>query len=350
MNFIKVIYSFSVVATLLSTITLASPITKHKNVSLELNQKKREIEVNQVFDPTMLINGGNYQEVLLPLVNTSEAGQHVLTYQAKLDFNQIEKQVVLEVVDKTAPKFTKTIDKITLDYKATPINLANKFKAKDNYDEDITIKQLQSINTAKEGQQTITIEASDSSGNIAQHQVVVTIKPKPKPKPKPVVKVVENRVKQAPTSNTERTTSHDKSAVDVRLTLYGANCIGCRQDKNGNNQTASGIYIGLNSVRQNDGTWRKGITYEGYYIVATGKNWPLCTVGQITNHSLSGQGIQPGKPIQVVVGDRGVSGNHLDLFAGNEAGFNGVHFIRNYRRGTFIVTGIATRTRTGCRF
>lgn len=348
MRLLKIIYSITLLTTVLTAVTVADeqegPL---KEASLELSETRIELEVHEKFDPTILVEDGEYQTLNLPFVDTDVVGEQVLTYQAGQGFSNVEKQVRLNIVDKTAPEFIKTIDTLTVDYGSKKVDIVKHFKAKDNYDDNVKIKQLQAVKTNEPGKQKITIEATDASENTQQHVVTVTVKPKPKPKV--VNKPVSSNTSLKTTSNT-KATSNSGQGTDVRITLYGANCLGCRPNKNGVSKTALGISVTTDSVRQANGTWTKGVTYAGRYIVATGSKWPLCTVGTVTNHSLSGQGIKPGVPFNVFVGDRGVSGNHVDVFAGNEKGYNGVRFTTRSVRGTFIVTGIAKRIANGCAF
>lgn len=104
-----------------------------------------------------------------------------------------------------------------------------------------------------------------------------------------------------------------------RATSYGADCTGCGGE-DGFSGTSAGIQLGLNSVRQSDGTWKEGITYDGYYIIATDKAIPLCTVVEISNHRWSGKGLVSGKPFKAIVLDRGggITGSAIDLFTGSE--------------------------------
>ena len=103
-----------------------------------------------------------------------------------------------------------------------------------------------------------------------------------------------------------------------RITKYGADCGGCYPDASGNASTASGALVGLTSVRQSNGEWKNGITYDGYYIMATSRNVPMCSILEITGHSFSGMGLEPNVPFQAIVLDRGVNDGILDLFVGSE--------------------------------
>ncbi|WP_159650049.1 3D domain-containing protein [Erysipelothrix aquatica] len=116
-----------------------------------------------------------------------------------------------------------------------------------------------------------------------------------------------------------------KAQVDAyyrasRITRYGVDCNGCNMGANGRGSTALGIGVGLDEVRQSDGTWKKGLTYDGYYIIATSAAIPFGTIVEISNHTVSGAGITPGVPFQAIVADRGgaITGSKIDLYAGSE--------------------------------
>lgn len=124
----------------------------------------------------------------------------------------------------------------------------------------------------------------------------------------------------------------------TKIYRYGANCRGCSKNPNGISNTASGIPIGTQpSVRQMDGSMREGITYEGYYVLASDKAIPLCTIVEIENHKFSGMGLTPGVPFKAIVLDRGVSGRTLDLFIGDESNINIVRMVKTqYPKVTII--------------
>lgn len=108
-----------------------------------------------------------------------------------------------------------------------------------------------------------------------------------------------------------------------RIFRYGANCGGCRPNEQGITIPASLVPIGTKpEVRQADGQMKDGITYEGYYWVASDQSLPMCTILEISNHRFSGMGLTPGVPFKAIVMDRGVSGNVLDLFVGDENKIN----------------------------
>lgn len=110
-----------------------------------------------------------------------------------------------------------------------------------------------------------------------------------------------------------------------RVTRYGYDCGGCTVNSEGFSGTASGMKMNADSVRQADGTWTKGLTYGGMHVIATSKSIPLCTVVKISNHPFSGGGITANEPFTAIVGNRGVTGSNIDLFAGTETNLNVVN-------------------------
>lgn len=112
-----------------------------------------------------------------------------------------------------------------------------------------------------------------------------------------------------------------------RVTRYGADCGGCGINADGTTQVSVGIGVSRHSVRQYDGSWDEGVTYEGYYMVATSSRVPLCTVIEISNHNFSGEGIEPGVPFKALVVDRGVGDNKIDLFVGSESYLNRISVV-----------------------
>lgn len=112
----------------------------------------------------------------------------------------------------------------------------------------------------------------------------------------------------------------------TQISRYGFDCTGCGVQTDLTSSTSALIRLSADSVRQSDGTWKKGITYDGYYIVAADKAFPLCTVLTISNHHLSGSGISEGVPFKVLVIDRGsaIKTTHLDFFIGTETFLNTV--------------------------
>lgn len=110
------------------------------------------------------------------------------------------------------------------------------------------------------------------------------------------------------------------------ISRYGFDCAGCGVESSNTATMASLIKVSGTAVRQSDGNWKDGITYDGYYMVAADKAFPKCTVLEISNHHFSGSGIQEGVPFKVLVADRGgaITTNRLDFFIGTENNLNTV--------------------------
>lgn len=105
----------------------------------------------------------------------------------------------------------------------------------------------------------------------------------------------------------------------IEYTRYGVDCEGCSGQYTGIGNFGAGIHYDKNyGVRQWDGSYVDGLTYQGYYIIAADKALPYCTVMRIENHHWEGAGIVSGQPFEVIVLDRGgaITGNHIDLFVG----------------------------------
>lgn len=106
-----------------------------------------------------------------------------------------------------------------------------------------------------------------------------------------------------------------------KTTTYGVDCKGCSGETTGVGGTSLGIKLDVSKgVRQPDGSYLPGITYNGYYLVAADKNIPLGSVLEISEHTYSGAGLTPGVPFKAIVADRGggVNGAHLDIYVGSE--------------------------------
>lgn len=104
------------------------------------------------------------------------------------------------------------------------------------------------------------------------------------------------------------------------MLTYGVDCAGCNVSASGTGGTSAGVRISKTAVKQPDGTWKDGIKYGDYYIVAADPSIPLCSVLTIYDHGFSGKGLTPGVPFKAIVLDRGgsIKGAKLDLFVGSE--------------------------------
>lgn len=136
------------------------------------------------------------------------------------------------------------------------------------------------------------------------------------------------------------------SFVSSRTTRYGVDCVGCYYSE-GRGGTASGINVGFTEVKQRDGSWQQGYTYEGYYIIAASSQLPLCTVVEISNHGYSGSGITPGQPFKAIVADRGgaINGRSIDLFIGTETNLNTISPVASNSNLTVTILSLNSRGR-----
>ncbi len=133
-----------------------------------------------------------------------------------------------------------------------------------------------------------------------------------------VLQQVQVATTQPEYKEVEKTLLNADVAVPAKITTYGTDCSGC-VNSNGYGYTASGISLSFDGVQQSNGVWQDGITFNGYYIVATGGSIPFGTIIEVSNHGFSGKGLTPGVPFQAIVLDRGaMTLNHLDLFVGSQ--------------------------------
>jgi len=123
------------------------------------------------------------------------------------------------------------------------------------------------------------------------------------------------------------------------ITKYGYDCVGCEIKFDGAADTYSSVRVRNLEVRQADGTWKDGITYEGYYIFAADRAFPICTVVEVTNHTFNGMGLVSGEPFKAIVLDRGsaIKTTHLDLYVGSERNINVVKNTRTSRTKITVI-------------
>jgi hypothetical protein len=136
-----------------------------------------------------------------------------------------------------------------------------------------------------------------------------------------------------------------------RIFRYGANCAGCTSTT-GTSPTSSGVKVSVEpAVQQMDGSMLPGITYEGYYVLASSPRIPICSIVEITNHRFLGYGLVPNRPFKAIVLDRGVRDNTLDLFIGDETRYNSIvkQTDRHYPKVEIIGMGTPGRNANGDR-
>ncbi|MFJ7679687.1 immunoglobulin-like domain-containing protein [Peribacillus sp. NPDC097198] len=146
-----------------------------------------EIEVGKTFDKhTGVIATDNLDGIItnnievIGDVNTNNLGKYTLTYRiADKAGNITIKKRVVTVIDKSAP-ILNGVDDVSIDY-GTIFDPMNGVFATDNVEGDVTaIVQIQgSVNTLKEGTQSIKYIVSDKSGNTTTKIRKITINEAP---------------------------------------------------------------------------------------------------------------------------------------------------------------------------
>ena len=116
------------------------------------------------------------------------------------------------------------------------------------------------------------------------------------------------------------TMQEDAYFYSAKATSYGVDCVGCSGEFDGYGGFSAGVAASLDSVQQQDGSFEYGVQYEGYYIIATSQDIPLCTIVEISNHGFSGQGISYNVPFKAIVLDRGgaIQNSRIDFYVGSE--------------------------------
>jgi len=140
-----------------------------------------------------------------------------------------------------------------------------------------------------------------------------------------LVKEIKDAIPMEPNVFIQGTKVELNAFFNPKFSRYGVNCKGCSGQNSGHGNFAVGIGADVNNgVRQFSGKYKKGITFEGYYIVASDRSIPLCTILEIDNHNFKGEGLEPGVPFYAVVLDRGgaIKNNRLDFYIGDERHYN----------------------------
>lgn len=135
-----------------------------------------------------------------------------------------------------------------------------------------------------------------------------------------------------------------------KFSRYGVNCRGCTGERKGHGNFAVGISADINrGIRQYNGKFKKGVTFEGYYIVASDPSIPLCTVLEISNHNFKGDGLKPGTPFYAVVLDRGgaIKKNRLDFYIGDERFYNDLIKYSGRRKPLATIVAFGKRHKDG---
>lgn len=203
-------------------------------------------------------------------------------------------------------------------------------KSTDNVDGDVEVKVTGTYDKSKAGSYKLQATSTDSSGNEASSEFTLTVKAKPST-------TVSSKV---------------GSSFTAKLSRFGVNCSGCTGETSGNGSFGVGVKASTSKgVKQSNGTWKKGITYDGYYIVAASKTIPICSVLEFTNHSISGSGITKGEPFYAVVLDRGgaITGNRIDFYIGDENNYKNVIKYNGSSTATVTIKAKGTKSGRNCK-
>lgn len=246
-----------------------------------------------------------------------EVQRFVQSKSDKAKIDSVVGIVRLQFIDTTPPEVLIKKDSVTItEGEELDVN-DYLISVTDNSFEPVALEIEDDLDTNVPGEYTTVYTATDSSGNTDSKTLTVIVKEKPKPKPEPIIIKPVTSTKVASSSGEDFVALAEFSPS--RVTRYGYDCRGCRVNGSGFSSTASGIQIGADSVRQANGQWQYGYTYEGYHIIAASQSLPLFSIVKISNHPFSGGGIVAGQPFYAIVGDRGVGGTAIDLFIGTES-------------------------------
>ncbi len=301
------------------------------NENLDFNNVKKQVlkkDLKYVVNPDILANDIRLSEITVIDIDYAsfdvqqvvvEVSRFIDSKAHKVQIDTINQKVAIKFIDTLAPKITLKKNSVTL-IQDEIINVEDYLvEVSDNSYDELIVDIKDDIDFETPGKYSATFTAFDASNNTSSEILTVIIKEKPKPKVETFK--ISNEIMS--TSNSSGLTVGSIYKPN-RLTRYGFDCRGCQLKGPYFSSTAAGINIGDNRVRQANGQWQSGLTYEGYYIVAASRSIPIFSILKISDHPFSGSGINAGEPFYAIVGDRGVSGSNLDLFIGSEKNINAI--------------------------
>lgn len=153
-----------------------------EQLSLELVSDQMELGVDQVFDARDLILSGSYDDIEIPIIDTSTLGEKTITFTVKKGVSSLSKTVSVNVVDSQAPVITSGT-RFYLEY-GEKADVREYYKATDNTDGSVPIEVIGTYDSKKPGNYKIQLRATDSSGNTTARDITVIVKEKPKEKAK----------------------------------------------------------------------------------------------------------------------------------------------------------------------
>ncbi len=401
-----------------------------KPSQLELNISTEEVLVDyeEEFDASSMVLSGSYDQLLLPIVDTSIYGPQVITFMATLDQQQVKVNRTIFVKDDIAPVIEGE-ELIELKYDSE-FDILSVFSVTDNIDENLELELIGDLDRLTAGEYPLQVKAVDSSNNETVYDFLVVVNEDPEilllqerneefstlvdsanqlnqtllaDTSVTAIESMLNQVNNAKALESDYQESLNQLSIElsakleravefykepevsavgptvaapvptpaptpvtpsapapapqpadnsfsVTMTRYGMDCVGCVV-RDGVAHTSHGIALSANAVRQPNGVWQNGITYNGRFIIAGNRNHVKCTLISIYDHPYEGRGIVQGQPIHGIMADNGAFGyNHLDLFVGTETNINAVWVANPAARPYAIITGFATFTGNGCSF
>lgn len=312
--------------------------------ALQLVDAEVTLAVNQPFDATQYILEAQYDTLQLPIINTAQVGSQLAIYKAKKNLESITKVLTINIKDDQKPVFLQQADTLVTDYQ-TEIDFNQYFSGQDEQSE-VTLRFVGGYDLSVAQDYPITAILTDASGNQVQHDFILTVKAEEKSPEVEVSQVTENLESTSATT----TSQGNSNSFNARLTHYGMDCYGCN-NYNGIGYTSTGIALSAHAIRQPDGSWQEGLTYNGRFIFASSSSHLRCTLITVYNHGYSGMEISPDEPIYGVIADVGaLDYHHLDLFIGSEKGTIPVSVVDWETQPYFIITGYGKYTGSGCSF
>lgn len=170
---------------------------------------------------------------------------------------ETQKSVKINVIDTTPPKFTETIDSITVN-KGEEIDIASKFKATDLSGE-VEIKAENTVDVNTVGEQLVNVSATDKNGNINKAEVKITViekKEEPTESPKQDSASNKNTAKNK-NSSTNGNKGNNKTSSNASSSSKPNSDTTTKPNNNGGSATTtSGCASGNHSMPVgNSGKW-----------------------------------------------------------------------------------------------
>lgn len=152
-------------------------------VRLEVTSEEIILEYGESLDPQNLVVAGRYDSLSLPVVETEQLGEQVLTFKANKGLDEVTLTKTISVVDTEKPVFTEKARTIKVDYEEEfdVEVIAGFFSVEDSVDGELAVEIDGTYDDTKPGDYDFVAYAQDSSGNRVEHHFVVNVAKKPEP-------------------------------------------------------------------------------------------------------------------------------------------------------------------------